>query len=104
MGAVVQLLMSSDRFDSKLPWAGFNASLPLVKTLVKIILTASFVFDKKALYKSEVSLAALLLMLFILYRKFADSYYYNYNVQVASTSYDIVITYHIFFIPIHILT
>ncbi|TNV87781.1 hypothetical protein FGO68_gene3040 [Halteria grandinella] len=100
---IVFILKHSERLGSTQPWAAFNSTFPLVKVGVKLILSASFILDKKAEYKSEVAFAALGLILYKLIRRFRDSVYFNRQVHKTSTSLDIILAYHLLFINIHLV-
>ncbi|TNV87925.1 hypothetical protein FGO68_gene15701 [Halteria grandinella] len=99
----VFILKHSERLGSPHPWASNNSIIPLVKAAIKLILTASFILDKNAEYKSGVAFGALALVLYKLIKRFRDSIYFNRRIQYTSTSLDIIIAYHLVFVNIHLV-
>ena len=59
-----QFLFSSNDFESQLPWASFEKQLSIVRCCYKLIITASFTFDKAGVYRSELGFVCFAISLF----------------------------------------
>ena len=74
-------LYSSLKVDSKIPWSRVHQSsdylISIGRTAIRVILVASFVFDKQGSQKPKFLLTCLGLLLYLLLRGFTDSMYVN---------------------------
>ncbi|TNV74753.1 hypothetical protein FGO68_gene423 [Halteria grandinella] len=97
-------IFQETKFHSTLPWAGYDRQTSILRTAIKLALTAGFVFDKSANYRPIVMYGCTVIFLFILYRRFVDSNYFNRWINFAINTYDIFIAYHLVFIASHIVS
>lgn len=96
-------LHQSSDVNTQIPWSCFDRQTYSVKLLIKVILVCNFVFDKKAVTKPELIMVTFVLMLYVLFRRFKDAIIFNYQVHVVSTCSDVLNSYHMFFVALHIL-
>ncbi|TNV87806.1 hypothetical protein FGO68_gene14237 [Halteria grandinella] len=91
------------QFGSEFPWAGNDRHTAGLKIIARMVLVSGFIFDKNSNFKVEFILIACALYSIQLYRRFQGCNYYDKWINFAHTFYDVVITYHLFFIGVHIL-
>ncbi|TNV87772.1 hypothetical protein FGO68_gene3489 [Halteria grandinella] len=97
------IMIERVRFGSESPWAGKYRIPTILKMVVKIVLTCGFIFDKKALNKVQYMYSCCALLCIVLYNRFQGCNYYNKWVNIMQSFYDVYITYHLFFVGVHIL-
>lgn len=64
---IESLLYTSNSYESSLPWCSLERNLSLVRILIKLVLTASFVFDKQGQIRGPVDLVCSMLSLFVVF-------------------------------------
>lgn len=102
--AAVQLtLHQPSESGSTIPWSSLHRHLLFLKVILKLVLTAAFIFDKASKLKPGFLLASCFLMFYILYKRFVDSMLFQFRVHVLATSLDIVLCVCLLSIPMHIL-
>ncbi|TNV87785.1 hypothetical protein FGO68_gene11592 [Halteria grandinella] len=97
-------LMHSNQYGSHMPWASFDRNLSLFRNLFKLVLTFTFIFDKGALIKPYIDLFTLALLLYILFRRYRDAIIFDKYIHILQTSLDIILAYHLLFVPLHQIT
>ena len=101
-------IYTQTKVDSKIPWSKVQQSsnylISTARMTIKVILVASFIFDKQGESKPQYLLPCFVILLYLLSKSFTDSMYFMRRIQIASSFYDIFIATHLFLISIHILT
>lgn len=98
-------LFQSSSFDSDLPWASFDRKIPLTKSLYKLILVCSFVFNKDGgTNHALVLIGCLFLSFYVVSHRLTDGITFNWSVHSASLAFDILITLLMLSVVIHELT
>ena len=67
------------------------------------MLVCNFIFDKSNVHKPELIMVTFVIMAYVLFRRFKDAIIFNYHIHVVSTCLDMLNTYHMFFVALHIL-
>jgi hypothetical protein len=96
-------LHQSSDVNTQIPWSSFDRQTYTVKLLVKVILVCNFLFDKKSVNKPTLIMVTFVMMCYVLFRRFKDALIFNYQVHVVSTCSDVLNTYHMFFVALHII-
>lgn len=81
-------MYTSNNFESKVPWSSLEKNMAMTKVLLKLILSACFVFDKKALIKGEVSIVVFIVMAFIIYKRMTSDLIFNAGIYYALIFYE----------------
>ena len=97
-----QLIFSSQRFKSELPWAGFSRDVPHVRSVLKLILVASFVFGKSLSSKGHalICLGCALLSLYTVTKRLTTAVQFRQWIHYTSVGYDIWISLLLLAMPI----
>ncbi|TNV74654.1 hypothetical protein FGO68_gene8089 [Halteria grandinella] len=101
---IVQMhLMERAQFGSQFAWAGRDRLTCIIRLIAKLLLLCGFIFDKNGESMVEFMLPSCVFLVISLYRRYQGCNYYDKSINTMHTLYDIVITYHLFFVSIHIL-
>lgn len=94
---------TSNSFDEVVPWASFDKQLTSIRIIIKLIISAGFVFDKAGSFRWEVNLICFFIQLFIVVRRYQSAIIFNTSVLYAQVFYEsfsmwlyIAVSVHIF--------
>ncbi len=79
---------SSNSFEEVVPWASFDKTLITIRILIKLVISAGFVFDKAGNYRGEVNLICFFIQLFIVVRRYQSAIIFNTSVLYMQVFYE----------------
>lgn len=91
-------------FESPLPWASIEKILQLVRCGYKLLLTASFVFDKAGKYRAEIGFVCFFISVYTCKQRFQGSILFHRSIQLATVLYETLAAWLFISISIHVAT
>ena len=98
------MLYSSNSFEQIVPWGSFERTLSSIRVLIKLTISAVFIFDKKGALRGQVNLVCFFLQAFMVAKRYQRAIIFNTSVFYATVAYEAVSMWLYITVSIHILT
>lgn len=102
---IMKLLFTSSNFETTLPWGCLDKKFDLLSSLLKLILSASFIYDKNGLQtESYLHLVSFLICFTILFRRLSTGIIIDKSIYYVSIVFETLMTWLFLTIGCHLLS